>query len=90
MFKLIGLVLALAIVGWLMTRQVDDARQTTRGAVKAAGAAGIKIDDNARPGDIAAEVGRAVEAQVQGSKARVDAFENASGGSSARGDGDSQ
>ncbi len=84
MFRLIGLVLALAIVGWLMTRQVDDVRQTTRSAAKSAGAVGIKIDDNASPRDIAAQVGKAVEIQVQGSKARVDAFENANGGGSAR------
>ncbi len=84
MFRLIGLVLALAIVGWLMTRQVDDVRQTTRSAAKSAGATGIKIDDNASPSEIAAQVGKAVESQVQGSKARVDAFENANGGGSAR------
>jgi hypothetical protein len=79
MFRLIGIVLALAIVGWLVTRQLDSARNATRSAAETAGAVGVKIDPNARPSDVAAQVGKAVEAQVQGSKSRVDDVERSAG-----------
>lgn len=77
MFRFIGIIIALGLVAWLTTRQVDDARNATQAAAKAAGVTGIKVDKNASPSEIAAEVGRAVEATAAESKARVDAAERA-------------
>lgn len=79
MFRLIGIVLALAIVGWLVTRQLDGARSASRSAAETAGAVGVAVDPDARPSDVAAQVGKAVEAQVQGGKSRVDDVERSAG-----------
>jgi hypothetical protein len=79
MFRLIGIVLALAIVGWLVTRQLDSARNASRSAAESAGAVGVKVDPDARPSDVATQVGKAVEAQVQGGKSRIDDVERTAG-----------
>jgi hypothetical protein len=87
MFRLIGIIVAVALVAWLATRQLHDAGRETRAAAQAAGASDLRIDDNARPADVAAEVGRAVDAQVQASKQRLDAAEQAVAGDLPPGDG---
>jgi hypothetical protein len=90
MFRLIGVLVALGLVAWLAMKQLDGAGDgAARAAAEASRAAGVeqavRIDANGSPADVAAQVGRQVEASVAAGKARVDAFENEAAGGAAAG-----
>ncbi|MCU0757813.1 MAG: hypothetical protein MUF07_01255 [Steroidobacteraceae bacterium] len=80
MFRWIGVLVALGLVAWLATRQLDDAGgAAARAAEDAAEVAGVEapaIDADATPSEVAGQVGAQVDAMLQAGKARVDAAES--------------
>jgi hypothetical protein len=79
MFRWIGVLVALGLVAWLATRQLDGAgASAARAAEQAAEVAGVEapaIDADATPAEVAGQVGAQVDAMVQAGKARVDEAE---------------
>lgn len=82
MWRLIGVLIAVGLVAWLATQQLDgtgdNAAQAAAAAARAAGVDNaVTIDPHASPAEVAAQVGQQIEASVAAGKARIDAFENA-------------
>lgn len=69
MFRLIGILLALALVAWLALRQVDD---TNDALADAAESAGVEVDRDASPRENVEAIGRQVDANIAASKRAVD------------------
>jgi hypothetical protein len=93
MFRLVGLLVAIGLVAWLSMKQLDgagsSASQTAEAASEMAGVdrdAALKIDPHSSPDQVAAQVGRQVEATIAAGKTRVDDFERDAGGDAAGGD----
>ncbi len=91
MFRLVGLLIAIGLVAWLSMRQLDGAGSSaSQAAAEASRQAGVedavKIDPHSSPDQIAAQVGRQVEATIAAGKTRVDDFEREAGGGATRGD----
>jgi hypothetical protein len=91
MFRLVGLLIAIGLIAWLSLKQFDGAgRSASQAAVEASRVAGVEnaveLDPNGSPRDVAAQVGRQVEATIAASKTRVDDFEREAGGSATRAD----
>ena len=92
MFRLLGLLIAIGLVAWLSMKQLDGAGSSaSQAAAEASRQAGVedavKIDPHSSPDQIAAQVGRQVEATIAAGKTRVDDVEREAGGSATR-DGD--
>lgn len=93
MFRLLGLLIAIGLVAWLSMKQLDGAGSSaSQAAAEASRQAGVedavKIDPHSSPDQVAAQVGRQVEATIAAGKTRVDDVEREAGGRAAR-DGDS-
>ncbi len=91
MFRLLGLLIAIGLVAWLSMKQLDGAGSSaSQAAAEASRQAGVedavKIDPHSSPDQIAAQVGRQVEATIAAGKTRVDDFEREASGVAARGD----
>jgi len=91
MFRLLGLLIAIGLVAWLSMKQLDGAgNSASQAAAEASRQAGVedavKIDPHSSPDQIAAQVGRQVEATIAAGKARVDDVEREAGGSASRDD----
>jgi hypothetical protein len=69
MFRLIGILLVVALIGMLALRQLDGANESVADAAQEAG---VELEAGAPPRDAARAVGRAVDATVAAGKARVD------------------
>lgn len=96
MFRLVGLLVAIGLVAWLSMKQLDGAGSSASQAAEAAsemagvdGDAAVKIDANSSPDQVAAQVGRQVEATIAAGKTRVDDFERDAGNGAARDDASS-
>lgn len=74
MFRILGLLIALVLVAWLSMKQFDAVGDTTRDA---AATAGVELDEDTPPSDVARQVGAQVDATVAASKARLDAAADA-------------
>lgn len=83
MFRILGLLITLALVAWLSMKQFSDVGDTTRDA---AAAAGVELDEDTPPSDVARQVGAQVDATVAASKARLDAAADAAAGDGGRAD----
>jgi hypothetical protein len=95
MWRMIGVLIALGLVAWLSMTQLDgagrSASQAAEAAAEMAGADGddaLKIDPGSSPEQIAAQVGRQVEATLAAGKTRVDDGESEASDGPAR-DGES-
>jgi hypothetical protein len=82
MFRWVGILIAVGLVAWLSMRQLDgvgsSASQAAEAASEMAGVdrdAALKIDPHSSPDQVAAQVGRQVEATIAAGKTRVDDFE---------------
>lgn len=78
MFRIIGVLITLALVAWLSMKQFGAVGDSTRDA---AATAGVEFEADTQPTDVARQVGAQVDATVAASKARLDAAaDEASGG----------
>ena len=68
--RLIAVLIALGLVAWLSMKQFGAVDDTTRDA---AATAGIELEADTPPTDVARQVGAQVDATVAAGKARVDA-----------------
>jgi hypothetical protein len=94
---MIGVLIALGLVAWLSMKQLDDAGSSASQAAEAAsemagleGDAALRIDPRSSPEQVAAQVGRQMEAAIAAGKTRVDDFEDeaSNGGSGGEGPAD--
>lgn len=69
MLRLIGILLALALVAWLALRQVED---TNDALADAAETAGVEVDRNATPRENVEAIGREVDATIAAGKRSID------------------
>ena len=74
MFRIIGVLITLALVAWLSMKQFGAVGDSTRDA---AAAAGVELEADTQPTDVARQVGAQVDASVAASKARLDAATDA-------------
>jgi len=95
MFRLVGILVAIGLVAWLSMKQLDGAGSSASQAAEAASEmagldddAALKIDPGSSPGQVAAQVGRQMEATIAAGKTRVDDFESEASGGAER-DGES-
>jgi hypothetical protein len=91
MFRLVGILVAIGLVAWLSMKQLDDAGSSASQAAEAASEmaglddeAALKIDPGSSPEQIAAQVGRQMEATIAAGKTRVDDFEGEASDGAAR------
>jgi hypothetical protein len=77
MARILGLLIVVALVAWLAMTQLNAAGDTTR---EAAEAAGVELDADTQPTDVARQVGAQVDATVAAGKARLDAAADAASG----------
>lgn len=73
MGRFIGLLIVVAIVAWLATREVKDTDRTVREAATAAGLKDFKPDGTQPSARISEQIGKQVESTIQSSKERIDA-----------------
>jgi hypothetical protein len=93
MFRWVGILIAVGLVAWLSMTQLDgagsSASQAAEAAAEMAGVDGdeaLEIDPGSSPDQVAAQVGRQVEATLKAGKTRVDDFESEASDGSTRDD----
>jgi uncharacterized protein (TIGR02588 family) len=79
MLRLIGIIIVVALIGWLALHELDatrgNVRAATAEAARISGTPAVKIAADATPGETAEAVGRQAEQAIAAGKARTDAAE---------------